>query len=77
MRTRSSSGFWRTPCWGAEGPSVKKMVTPAAKREAVAHLVETYEISERWACHLIMTDRKTVCYRSRRPRDEVLRHRLT
>ena len=29
------------------------MVTPAAKREAVAHLVETYEVSERRACRLI------------------------
>ena len=29
------------------------MVTPAAKREAVAHLVETYEMSERRACRLI------------------------
>jgi putative transposase len=52
------------------------MVTPAAKREAVAHLVETYEMSERRACRLIRADRKTVRYRSRRPRDEELRRRL-
>ena len=52
------------------------MVTPAAKREAVAHLVETYEVSERRACRLIRGDRKTVRYRSRRPRDEELRRRL-
>ena len=52
------------------------MVTPAAKREAVAHLVETYEVSERRACRLIRADRKTVRYRSRRPRDEELRRRL-
>jgi hypothetical protein len=39
-------------------------VTPAAKREAVAHLVETYEMSERRACRLIRADRKTVGYRS-------------
>jgi IS66 C-terminal element/Transposase IS66 family/HTH-like domain len=52
------------------------MVTPAAKREAVPHLVETYEMSERRACRLIRADRKTVRYRSRRPRDEELRHRL-
>ena len=52
------------------------MVTPAAKREAVAHLVETYEVSERRACRLISADRKTVRYRSRRPRDEELRRRL-
>jgi putative transposase len=53
------------------------MVTPAAKREAVAHLVERYEISERRACRLIKADRKTIRYRSRRPRDEDLRRRLT
>ena len=52
------------------------MVTPAVKREAVAHLVETYEVSERRACRLIRADRKTVRYRSRRPRDEELRRRL-
>jgi len=52
------------------------MVTPAAKREAVAHLVETHEMSERRACRLIRADRKTVRYRSRRPRDEELRRRL-
>ena len=52
------------------------MVTPAAKREAVAHLVGTYEMSERRACRLIKADRKTVRYRSRRPRDEALRFRL-
>ena len=52
------------------------MVTPAAKREAVAHLVETYETSERRACRLIRADRKTVRYRARRPRDEELRRRL-
>jgi putative transposase len=52
------------------------MVTPAAKREAVADLVETYEMSERRACRLMGADRKTVRYRSRRPRDEELRRRL-
>jgi putative transposase len=52
------------------------MVTPAAKREAVAHLVGTYEMSERRACRLTRADRKTVRYRCRRPRDEGLRRRL-
>jgi putative transposase len=46
------------------------MVTLAARREAVAHLVETYATSERRACRLIKADRKTVRYWSRRPRDE-------
>lgn len=52
------------------------MVTPAAKRGAVAHLVGTHEMSERRARRLIEADRKTVRYRSRRPRDEALRLRL-
>jgi putative transposase len=52
------------------------MVTPAAKREAVAHLVGAYEMSERRACRLIKADRKTIRYRSHRPPDEDLRRRL-
>ena len=52
------------------------MVTPAAKREAVTHLVETHEMSERRACRLTTADRKTIRYRSRRSRDEELRRRL-
>ncbi|SEP01887.1 putative transposase [Rhodopseudomonas pseudopalustris] len=52
------------------------MVTPVAKREAVAHLVTTYEMSERRACRVIPADRKTIRYRSRRPPDVELRARL-
>jgi putative transposase len=52
------------------------MVTPAARREAVAHLQVTYEVSERRACATIGADRKTVRYRSRRPDDAVVRARL-
>jgi putative transposase len=52
------------------------MVTPAAKREAVAHLTETYEMSERRACRTIQADRKMVRYRSCRPDDAALRERL-
>ena len=52
------------------------MVTPAAKRDAVAHLTTTYEMSERRACQVIMADRKMVRYRSRRPDDAALRSRL-
>jgi putative transposase len=61
---------------GVEGPPLKKMVTPAAAREAVAHLTTTYEMSERRACQVIEADRKTVRYRSRRPDDAALRARL-
>jgi putative transposase len=52
------------------------VVTPVAKRAAVARLVEVHEMSERRACHLIGADRSTIRYRSRRPDDAQLRDRL-
>jgi transposase InsO family protein len=52
------------------------MVRPAAKREAVAHLRERFEMSERRACVVIAADRKTIRYRSRRPPETALRLRL-
>lgn len=52
------------------------MVTPAAKREAVAHLRSTHEMSERRACRLIGCERMMVRYRSRRVDDLQLRERL-
>jgi len=52
------------------------MVTPAAKREAVAHLVSSHEVSERRACLSLGVNRTSVRYRSRRPTDEVLREKL-
>jgi putative transposase len=52
------------------------MVTPAVRRNAVAHLVEVYEMSERRACSTIGVDRSSVRYRSRRPDDAALRARM-
>ena len=52
------------------------MVRPAAKREAVAHLRSTLEMSERRACSLVAADRKMVRYRCRRSPDMALRARL-
>ena len=52
------------------------MVTPAAKREAVAHAVQTHAMSERRACQAIGADRTTIRYRSRRPDDGAMRARL-
>jgi putative transposase len=52
------------------------MVTPAAKREAAAHLGKAHEMSERRACQVIGAERMTVRYRSRRPDDPKLRERL-
>ena len=59
-----------------EGPAVKRMVTPAAGREAVAHLEQGYEMSERRACSLIGADRSSVRYLHRRPDDAELRDEL-
>src|SRR5262249_15842526 len=53
-----------------------KMVTPAAKREAVGHLRSAFEVSERRACTVIGADRTSVRYRVRRADDEPSRARL-
>lgn len=63
MRLRSGS-FWQ------------KMVGPAAKREAVAHLRAVMGLSERRACRIVNADRKMVRYRSCRPPDLTLRTQL-
>jgi putative transposase len=52
------------------------MVTPAAKREAVAHLCRSYEMSERRACAITAVDRSMVRYRSKRSDDGELRRRM-
>jgi transposase InsO family protein len=52
------------------------MVRPAAKREAVAHLKDHLQMSERRACSIMSADRKMVRYRSRRPPETELRERL-
>src|SRR6516162_1164485 len=54
----------------------KKMVTPAARREAAAHLHQLYGVSQRRACQAIGADRSSVRYRCRRPEDGLLRSRL-
>jgi putative transposase len=52
------------------------VVTPAARREAVAHLRQAFEMSERRACRAIGADRTSVRYEATRPDDGVLRERL-
>jgi len=52
------------------------MVTPAAVRQAVAHLREVHGVSERRACSVLEADRSSVRYRSRRPDDGEIRTRL-
>jgi putative transposase len=52
------------------------MVTPAARRGAVAHLRTTFGVSERRACEVLGADRTSVRYRGRRADDAVVRARL-
>ena len=52
------------------------MVTPAGRREAVAHLRTKFEVSERRACAVLAVDRTWARYRSIRPDDVALRTRL-
>ena len=52
------------------------MVTPAARREAVAHLVADHEVSERRACRVVGAERSSCRYRRRRGDDAGLRARL-
>ncbi|NCP24493.1 MAG: IS3 family transposase [Erythrobacter sp.] len=54
----------------------KKVLTPAAQREAVAHLQDCHGMSERRACRVIDADRKSVRYRSTRGDDAALREKL-
>lgn len=52
------------------------MVTPVARREAVAHLQQGYAVSQRRACRTLGADRSSVRFSSRRPDDSALRSRL-
>ena len=52
------------------------MVRPGARRQAVQHVVEKFELSERRACGLIGLHRSTCRYESRRVSDTVLNTRL-
>jgi len=61
---------------GVEGPGIKKMVTPGATRDAVAHPREHHGLSERRACNLVGVSRRVARYRPSRPDDGPLRQRL-
>jgi putative transposase len=51
-------------------------VTPAARREVVAHLQAEHEVSQRRACAALDIDRSSIRYRSRRPDDSGVRERI-
>ena len=53
------------------------MVTPAAERKAVAHLMTEHGMSERRACKAIGCSRMSIRYKSIRPDDLALRERMT
>src|SRR3954469_2622384 len=52
------------------------MVTPVAKRQAVAHLCSSFKVSQRRACEVIGVDRSSVRYPGVRPDDATIRSRL-
>lgn len=52
-----------------EGAALKKVVTLAAKREAVSDLKRSLGLSERHACQLAGADRRMIRYVSRRASD--------
>ena len=60
----------------SEGSAVKKVVAPAAKREAVAHLQALLDVSEQRACRIIEADRTSMRYQSRRADDAEFREKL-
>jgi putative transposase len=71
----ASGGRHARQC-GAEGPRGKEMVTPAAKRKAVARLKDAFGMSERRACKAIGCCRMTVRYEPSRSDDRELRERM-
>ena len=54
----------------------QKVVTPKAKREAVAHLCDAHKVSQRRACDVLDVDRSTVQYTSVRSDDANLRETI-
>jgi putative transposase len=52
------------------------VVTPAARRQAVAHVRAAHDVSERRACLALDLDRSSIRYQSRRPDDAGVRARI-
>lgn len=52
------------------------MVTPAVKRQAVAHLQSKHGVSERRACAVLQVDRSSIRYKSIRAEDTDLREAM-
>jgi len=63
--------------WERSNGSVgMQVVTPGARRDAVAHLRAEHAVSERRVCRVLGVDRTVVRYRSRRGDDGAIRARL-
>jgi putative transposase len=52
------------------------VATPAARREAAAHLCSVHGVSQRRACRTIGAERTAIRYRHRRVNDDAMRSRL-
>jgi putative transposase len=52
------------------------MVTPDARRNAVAHVCEDHDVSQRRACAILGVDRSSVRYCSVRPSDASIREAM-
>lgn len=52
------------------------MVTPGARRDAVAHACQAHDVSQRRACKALAVDRSSVRYKSIRPDDAELRRAI-
>ena len=52
------------------------MVTPDARRDAVTHVCEAHDVSQRRACSVLSIDRSSVRYRSIRPDDGHIREAM-
>lgn len=52
------------------------MVTAGARRDAVAHVCEEHDVSQRRACAILAVDRSSVRYRSVRPDDASIREAM-
>lgn len=59
-----------------ERPFGKEVVTPPARRKAVAHLMDHHQMSERRACKAMGFCRLTIRYETRRSDDHDLRERM-
>ena len=78
MRTVTLSSCWRKQYWTiqARRTCCQKMVTPAARREAVAHLQALLDVSERRVCRVIDAGWTVIRYQSHRDDDGALREKL-